>query len=78
MGNSAGRLNKASMQKLKMQKFQIISKTAQVVVKPFWPRTSITKVFLFPQLYYGQRISDFDKIVIFGVTADFWPCVQGP
>ena len=35
-------------------------------------------MFLFPQLYYGQRISDFEKIDIFGVIADFWPCVQGP
>ena len=30
-------------------------------------------MFLFPQLYYGQRISDFEKIDIFGVTADFGP-----
>ena len=34
-GYSAGRLNKASKQNLKMQKIQIISKTAQVSVKPF-------------------------------------------
>ena len=78
MGNSAEKLNKASKENLKMLKIQILSKTAQVIVKPFKPRTNITKMFLFPQLYYGQRISDFEKIDIFGPTVDFWPCVQGP
>ena len=61
----------------KIKYFQIISMTAQVVVKRFYPRTKITKMFLFHQLYYGQRISDFEKIDIFGVTPEIWPCVQG-
>ena len=26
---------------------------------------------------HGQSISDFEKIDIFGLTADFWPCVLG-
>ena len=47
MRASVGRLNKANSQNVKMQNFQIISKTAQVVVKSFWPQTNITKELLF-------------------------------
>ena len=35
VGDPAGKPHKASKQNLKMQKFQIISKTTQVAVKPF-------------------------------------------
>ena len=48
-GNSEGKLNIVSKQKLKIQNFQIISKTTQVIAKPFQTRTNITKMFLFPQ-----------------------------
>ena len=61
-----------------IQIFQIISKVAQVVVKHFWPRSNTTKMFLFPLLYRGQRISNFEKIDIFDLTADFWYSSQGP
>ena len=35
-------------------------------------------MFLFPWLYRGQRISDFEKIDIFGVTPYFSACAEGP
>ena len=34
-------------------------------------------MFLFPWLYHGYHISDFEKIDIFGLTANFGVCVQG-
>ena len=39
--------------------------TLWVVVKPFQPRTNISKVFLFPRLYYGESIIDFEKSMFF-------------
>ena len=35
-------------------------------------------MFLFPWLYRGQPISDFEKIDIFGVTLYFQPLQKGP
>ena len=60
------------------EKIHIISKTAQVVVKLFWPRTNIPNMFLFPWLYRGQPISDFEKIDIFCVTLYFQPLLKAP
>merc|ERR1712237_54725 len=49
----------------KYAKIRIFSKTAVVVVKPFWGRTNISLTFLFPRLDCGINITDFEKIAFF-------------
>ena len=39
--------------------------TLQVIVKPFQPRTNLSKMFLFPWLDYGESITDFEKSTFF-------------
>ena len=49
-----------------------------MAIKPFWPRTNLSKMFLFPRLHYGESIIDFKKSTFFRREAIFHPVRELP